>query len=125
MHVGNWDPARARYGFNYLEAFAFAEVEAQPLQIVQHGTEAQIEEFELRLSCLPSKYLLIMLKEATIEVAHQVGRVIGHDADDFIARWRAWKWDNLAVFFVFNENTPKDILANHIIYRYRVYVSLL
>ena len=120
MDVSNWDPARCRFGFNHLEALAFAKLDPQPFLIVRHGTEAQIQDFETNLSSLPSKYLLIMLNEANIEVAHQVGRVIGADA-----AFQAWKSNHWAVFFVFNEKTPKDILAHHVIYRYRVLVSLL
>ena len=85
MDVSNWDPARCRFGFNYLEALAFAKLDPQPFLIVRHGTEAQIQDFEQRLSSLPSKYLLIMLNEANIEVAHQVGRVIG--ADSALPSW--------------------------------------
>ena len=92
-------------------------------------TEEQILAFEMRLCCLPAKYLLILLEEASYDVVQQVRNVIeaeiGPNSNEFIPRWRAWKSDHLAIFFDFFEKTPKDILAHHIIYRNRVCVSLL
>ena len=128
--MSSWDRARSiRAGFNYLEALSFDVLEGQPFHVVRYGTEEQVQAFELRLSMLPAKYLLVLLEEALHDVMQQVRNVIeadiGPNSDQFMTRWRAWKSNNWAIFFNFFENTPKDILAHHIIYRNRVCVSLL
>ena len=126
----SWDRAKSiRAGFKPLEALAFDLLEWQPFHVVRYGTEEQIKEFEVRLCLLPAKHLLVLLEEATYDVMQQVRNVIeaeiGETSDQFIPRWRAWKSNNWAIFFGFFENTPKDILAHHIIYRYRTCVGLL
>ena len=130
MNVSTWDRAKSiRAGFKHLETLAFDKFESQPFNVVRHGTEDQIKAFEIRLYCLPAKILLVLLEEAMYDVMQQVRYVIeaeiGETSDQFMPRWRAWKSNHWAIFFGFNENTPKDILAHHIIYRYRVCVGLL
>ena len=92
-----------------LESLAFSKVKSLPYQVIQSGSEVEIQMLYNRLLLVPSK-LLVLLSDVTSNICHAVARVIEKDMgehyefDEFQAHFRAWKADHLWAFQDLNED---------------------
>ena len=108
-----------------LESLAFSKVKSLPYQVIQSGSEVEIQMLHYRLLLLPSKFL-VLLSDVISGICHGVARVIEKDMgenyefDEFQEHFRAWKADHLWAFQDLNEDTSKDILVDQIIKRNRL-----
>ena len=111
-----------------LESLAFAEVSSLPYEVIQCGSEVDIQMMQSNLLLLPSKFL-VLLADVTSDICYAVARVIKNDMgeyyefDEFQEHFRQWKSDHIWAFQELNEDTNKDILVTQIIKRNRLIVE--
>ena len=119
---------RIKTNMKPLESLAFAEVSSLPYQVIQCGSEVDIQILQSHLLLLPSKFL-VLLADVTSDICHAVARVIEIDMgeyyefDEFQEHFRQWKSDHIWAFEELNEDSHKDILVNQIIKRNRLIVE--
>ena len=119
---------RIKNNMKPLESLAFAKVSSLPYQVIQSGSEVEIQMLHYRLLLLPSKFL-VLLSDVVSGICHGVARVIEKDMgenyefDEFQEHFRAWKADHLWAFQDLNEDTNKDILVDQIIKQNRLIVE--
>ena len=119
---------RIKRNMKPLESLAFAKVSSLPYQVIQSGSEVEIQMLHYRLLLLPSKFL-VLLSDVISGICHGVARVIenemgeNYEFDEFREHFHAWKEDHLWAFQDLNEDANKDLLVEQIIERHRLIVA--